>query len=91
MPSETSENTQKVEHYVLPSISIIIPVHNEELVIERRLTNISETNYPKEKMEVIVTDSGSDDRTREIIFEGFGGKSCFLLKMREEERPMLLT
>ena len=51
----------------LPNVSILIPVYNEERDIERRLDNILESDYPKNKLEIIVIDSGSIDKTRSII------------------------
>jgi cellulose synthase/poly-beta-1,6-N-acetylglucosamine synthase-like glycosyltransferase len=57
-----------------PFISIIIPVHNEGSVIERRLENLFETSYPGNKMEVIVIDSGSSDDTSKIIKSRFNDK-----------------
>ena len=55
----------------LPNISILIPVYNEERDIERRLDNILESDYPKNKLEIIVIDSGSIDKTRSIIESHF--------------------
>jgi cellulose synthase/poly-beta-1,6-N-acetylglucosamine synthase-like glycosyltransferase len=67
----------------VPFVSVIVPVYNEELVIERRLNNIFETTYPREKIEVIVVDSGSDDKTSTIINDKFRGHVTFI---REDER-----
>ena len=53
----------------LPFISIILPVKNEEPVIERSLQSLSRLIYPKEKYEVIVVEDGSTDRTPEICGE----------------------
>lgn len=44
-------------------ISILIPVHNEQVVIESKLNNIKNVSYPKEKIEVIVADDASQDKT----------------------------
>jgi cellulose synthase/poly-beta-1,6-N-acetylglucosamine synthase-like glycosyltransferase len=55
----------------LPLVSVIIPVYNEESVIKRRIENIYESSYPKGKMEVIVVDSGSTDKTSAIIKDNF--------------------
>jgi len=44
-----------------PSISIIVPAHNEEKVIERCIGSLLEIDYPKK--EIIVVDDGSSDRT----------------------------
>ncbi len=49
-----------------PSISLIIAAHNEEDVIERRVQNALETDYPRELLELIVVSDGSDDRTVEL-------------------------
>ena len=46
-----------------PKISILIPVHNEEDVIESKLRNIKTVSYPPEKIELILADDASDDGT----------------------------
>lgn len=51
----------------LPSVSILISAYNEEAVIERKIQNILELDYPKEKLEVLIGDDGSADRTAEIV------------------------
>jgi cellulose synthase/poly-beta-1,6-N-acetylglucosamine synthase-like glycosyltransferase len=48
-----------------PTVSVMIPAHNEEHVIERILQRMTELTYPKEKFEVIVIDDASSDRTGE--------------------------
>jgi cellulose synthase/poly-beta-1,6-N-acetylglucosamine synthase-like glycosyltransferase len=50
----------------LPSISIILPVKNEENVVGRLLKSLLKTDYPKEKKEIIVVEDGSIDQTAEI-------------------------
>lgn len=50
----------------LPSVSIIIPTYNEELFLPGCLESISNLDYPKDKVEVIVVDNGSIDRTLDI-------------------------
>jgi len=67
----------------LPVVSVILPVYNEELVIERRLNNILAGGYPKMKLQVIVVDSGSTDNTSSIILEKFQDG---VLLLREEYR-----
>ena len=52
-------------------MSVIIPVHNEELVIERRLNNILRNGYPQNKMQIVVVDSGSADKTSSIVLQKF--------------------
>lgn len=51
----------------LPYISIVTPVYNSEKVISECLDSIVIQNYPKEKIEIILPDGGSKDKTIEII------------------------
>ena len=51
----------------LPHISIIIPAHNEELVIERTLESILELDYPLDRLEILVVNDGSTDNTAAVI------------------------
>ena len=50
-------------------VSIIIPCRNEEKFIKRCLDSVLGQDYPKDKLEVLVIDGMSEDRTREIIKE----------------------
>ena len=49
-----------------PSVTILIPAHNEEKVIGRLLKKISELSYPKSKLQVIIVDDASTDKTGQI-------------------------
>ncbi|TAN63044.1 glycosyltransferase [bacterium] len=49
-----------------PFVSVVIPVKNAEAFLPRCLESLANLNYPKDKYEVIISDSDSDDRTREI-------------------------
>jgi len=59
-----------------PKITILVPTYNEESTIELKLENIKDVSYPKEKIEVIVADDGSKDRTIEKV-------KCFMEKNPE--------
>ena len=47
----------------LPSVSFLIPTLNAASVLEECLKRISQQDYPKNKIEVIVADGGSIDKT----------------------------
>lgn len=47
-----------------PVVTIVVPAHNEEKVIERCIEAILEIDYPKK--EVIVVDDGSQDKTYQL-------------------------
>jgi len=49
-----------------PAVSIVIPVLNGERVIGRCLESVRAIDYPGDRLEVIVADNGSTDRTVEI-------------------------
>jgi len=61
--------TQLKEIMILPYISIIISVRNEEKVIGDCLLSLEHINYPKDRFEVIVIDNGSSDNTASIVKE----------------------
>jgi glycosyltransferase involved in cell wall biosynthesis len=50
-----------------PMVSIIIPCRNEEKLIGKCLDSLINQDFPKEKMEVLVIDGMSEDKTREIV------------------------
>ncbi|MGC8896191.1 MAG: glycosyltransferase [Candidatus Bathyarchaeia archaeon] len=52
-----------------PTVSILIPAHNEEQVIGRILQGMTKLTYPKEKLQVIVVDDASTDKTGKIAEE----------------------
>jgi cellulose synthase/poly-beta-1,6-N-acetylglucosamine synthase-like glycosyltransferase len=51
----------------LPEISIMIPAHNEGMVIAKTLDALLNLNYPQEKIEFLVINDGSTDDTASIV------------------------
>jgi cellulose synthase/poly-beta-1,6-N-acetylglucosamine synthase-like glycosyltransferase len=49
-----------------PAVSLVVPAHNEEDVIEGSLRRFLSLGYPRDRLRVIVVDDGSTDRTGEI-------------------------
>ncbi len=52
---------------VLPSVTFIVTVHNEETRIKDKLENTFSLDYPKAKLQILVASDGSSDRTNEIV------------------------
>lgn len=52
-----------------PFVSIIIPCRNEERFIKKCLLSIIKNDYPKDRLEILVVDGRSEDKTREIVKE----------------------
>ncbi len=50
----------------LPSVTLIIPAHNEEAVIGAKLDNTLALDYPRDRLEILLVSDGSTDRTVEI-------------------------
>jgi cellulose synthase/poly-beta-1,6-N-acetylglucosamine synthase-like glycosyltransferase len=49
-----------------PSVAVVVAAHDEEAVIERRIANLRELDYPAEKLQIVVTSDASTDRTEEL-------------------------
>ncbi len=57
----------------LLSVSFLIPTLNSERTLEKCLASITGQDYPKEKMEIIIADGGSIDKTVKIA-KAYGAK-----------------
>lgn len=55
-----------------PGVTFLVPCYNEGEYLNRCLSHLVALNYPKEKLNVIVADDGSEDDTLEIarLYEG---------------------
>ncbi|EYF07508.1 glycosyltransferase family 2 protein [Chondromyces apiculatus] len=51
----------------VPFVTIAMPCLNEEGYIEACLESVAAQDYPRDRMEILVADGGSTDRTREIL------------------------
>jgi cellulose synthase/poly-beta-1,6-N-acetylglucosamine synthase-like glycosyltransferase len=52
-----------------PSVSVLVPCRNEELVVEGLVSCLLALDYPHDLLELVVIDDGSDDRTGELLDE----------------------
>ncbi|MCW4034307.1 MAG: glycosyltransferase [Candidatus Bathyarchaeota archaeon] len=52
-----------------PSVTVIVPVRNGEMTIQPLLESLQKLDYDPNKVEVIVVDGNSTDRTQEIVKE----------------------
>ena len=50
-----------------PSVTIVIPTFNEEVVIAEKIENTLHLDYPQDRLQILVCDDASEDRTVEIV------------------------
>jgi len=91
----------------LPSVSIVMPACNEEKVITRKIREIEELDYPKEKIEVLPVNDGSTDSTFAILKDAatasgrnwkvlsnprrMGTNACYNLGVSEAKGELIFT
>jgi biofilm PGA synthesis N-glycosyltransferase PgaC len=63
--SENQPNSKK-KYSVWPSVSIIVPMYNEEDTIEETLDSLFALDYPKDKLKIICVNDGSKDKTIDV-------------------------
>jgi len=68
-----------------PFVTITIPAYNEETRIERTLTSILNLNYPKNKLEFIVVNDGSKDKTKKIAEKVIKNNKDFNIRLINHE------
>jgi cellulose synthase/poly-beta-1,6-N-acetylglucosamine synthase-like glycosyltransferase len=89
---EKKFNIDYFENKELPFVSIIIPARNEENNIANCLDAFLKSDYPREKMEIICVNDGSEDRTPEIITNYQNNYDFIkLLTLTNAKRPKNLT
>jgi biofilm PGA synthesis N-glycosyltransferase PgaC len=50
-----------------PTVTLIIPTYNEATVIDKKLENTQQIDYPRDKLQVILVDSASTDNTISVV------------------------
>lgn len=62
-----------------PLVSVVMVVRNEEAVLEQKLRNLLELDYPGRNFELVVVSDGSTDRTEAILRERAGNPQVHVL------------
>jgi glycosyltransferase involved in cell wall biosynthesis len=52
---------------MVPFVSVLMPVRNEESFIARSVTSVVVQDYPRDRLEILVADGRSTDRTAPIV------------------------
>lgn len=73
------------------TVSVIIPLYNEEKYIETFLCSLAKQTYPMDRMEWILVDGKSTDRTAEIIRGYMDRYPIILLENEKRKTPYALN
>lgn len=76
------EKNENIQFY--PYVTVVVPTHNEESIISKKIENLLNSNYPKTKLEIIFVDD-SDDFTS-LIIQKYSKKFPFIHLIKFHER-----
>jgi cellulose synthase/poly-beta-1,6-N-acetylglucosamine synthase-like glycosyltransferase len=68
---------RRKDEKLTPSVSMLIPAYNEASVIEQKIKNCRELDYPRDKLEILIGSDGSTDRTNELAQKNTEGMIRF--------------
>ncbi len=77
------ERPKKLKKF--PLVTIAIPAYNEEKRIKRTLTSILRLEYPIKKLEFVVINDGSTDKTKKIVEKIIKENRKFNIKLINQE------
>lgn len=77
--------------FTLESVSVVLPTYNEELIVESKLAELVEIDYPKDKLEVVVVDSSTDDTAKVVREFAVENESHNIRLIKESERRGVAT
>ncbi|WP_134670596.1 glycosyltransferase [Halorussus marinus] len=69
-----------------PAVSVVLPTYNESGIVETKLDDLLELDYPMEKVELVVVDSSDDDTPERIESYLADREYPELTLIREDER-----
>jgi cellulose synthase/poly-beta-1,6-N-acetylglucosamine synthase-like glycosyltransferase len=62
-----SHNDTEAENTDYPSVTILVPVFNEQNTVDKTIQSLLKMNYPEDKLKIMIVDDGSKDNTWEIV------------------------
>lgn len=68
--------------YDYPSVTILVPIFNEERTVEKTIESLLELEYPKDKLSIMIVDDGSKDNSWNLV-QKFRGNPQVLLHQKE--------
>lgn len=74
-----SGSIAKIDPDFLPSVSVLVAARNEEHNIVNCISSLKKSEYPSDKLQIILINDNSDDRTGELMMKETEGHSQFLV------------
>lgn len=68
-----------------PGVTVILPVHNEERVINAKLGNLDALDYPRDRLTILIVSDGSTDQTRQRVLEYRGDLQIRFLELSQRQ------
>jgi cellulose synthase/poly-beta-1,6-N-acetylglucosamine synthase-like glycosyltransferase len=75
------ELTDKPNLSYFPFVSVIVPAYNEEKTILKTLISLINLDYPKDKLEIIVVNDGSKDKTADVVQNFINNHKLYEIKL----------
>jgi len=79
----SEKKTKKL--YKHPFVTIVIPAYNEEKRIKSTINSALGLDYPREKLEFIIVNDGSTDKTEAIVKKSIKSNKKFNIKLVRQE------
>lgn len=83
---EKKESTSKKEVSEIEYLTatVIVPCFNEESTVERTIKSLLDLDYPEDKLNIMIIDDGSTDRTWDVL-QQFSHDNRIILYQKENE------
>jgi cellulose synthase/poly-beta-1,6-N-acetylglucosamine synthase-like glycosyltransferase len=93
LSTNKKEKTQTSSNSELPYLTVIMSVYNEEAILTKKIDSILASNYPKEKLKIIVGSDASTDKTNSILQAYEAKVECFKAHIFDDRqgKPALIN
>lgn len=75
-------DTNSLNSQDFPSVTILVPVFNEQNTVDKTVQSLLSLNYPKDKLKIMVVDDGSKDNTWQVV-QKYQGHDQVLIHQKE--------
>jgi biofilm PGA synthesis N-glycosyltransferase PgaC len=76
----------------LPRVTVVVPLFNEEKVVEAKIRNLESADYPGDHLEILLGSDGSTDGTNAILAAGsWSSRTRFVLFPQRRGKAALLN